>query len=947
MSQIIADSYEILQQIGSGGGGVVYLGRHLRLGKLVVLKADRRDLTARPEVLRREVDALKNLSHTYIPQVYDFVAEDGVVYTVMDYIEGESLDKPLKRGERFPQAQVVKWACQLLEALCYLHSRPPHGILHSDIKPSNLMLTPQGDIRLIDFNIALALGEEGAVRVGFSRGYASPEHYGIDYSGLGATQRVGDEAATRLEEDPATVLSTGSGSSSTGRRTVLLDVRSDIYSAGATLYHLLTGRRPAQDAKGVQAITPQEASPAVAAIVRKAMEPDPDKRWQTAAEMLRAFENLHENDPRTRRRKRRMAATAGLLALCFLAGGSMTFVGLKQMERTQNALALAEYSADALEQGDVTGAIQYAVHALPQKRGLLDPDYTPQAQRALAKALGVYDLTDGYRASRSIPLASEPLKAVLSPEGTRAAAVLQGKVCVYDAQTGAQLAGLEAENSALSDALFLDEDTLIYAGPGALTCYSLAEGRALWSGQAATAIACSADGSTVAAVYKEESRAVVYSAADGGQRAVVDFGGRKQAVTVNDGFADPEDALLALNGDGSLLAVSFADGGLELFDTTGGDGDIQLFDGSDYTHFEGGFYGKYFTFAATDGGNSVCAVIDTAAGEQTGAFSDQTPFHVQADESGIYVSQDNVLVRLDPETGAQTEMAYTEKDIDVFVHGADGSVVATEDSVMVFNNQAVETGRSDGGDRGDFLALAGGRALAASRDVPALRLMEREEHPALAVYDPAFSHDEARLSADGKTVMLFRYDAFRLCTADGSVLADVAIPDGEQVYDQQFRREGQDSWLEVTYNDGLIRRYSAADGSLMGEEQGPAPSGDQYEEFFTDQFKITSPLHGTPEVYERKTGKLAARLEPDAYLTYVTQVGDYIITEYISAQGDRYGLLLDGTCQVLADLPRLCDVTPEGKLVFDDKMGTLRESRIYSLQELLGLAENSLKEEIE
>ena len=86
---------------------------------------------------------------------------------------------------------------------------------------------------------------------------------------------------------------------------------------------------------------------------------------------------------------------------------------------------------------------------------------------------------------------------------------------------------------------------------------------------------------------------------------------------------------------------------------------------------------------------------------------------------------------LDPETGAQTELAYTEKDIDAFVHGAEGSVVATEDGVRVFNNQAVELGRSDGGDRGDFLALAGGRTLAASRDVPALRLMEREEHPAL------------------------------------------------------------------------------------------------------------------------------------------------------------------------------------------------------------------------
>ena len=171
MAQIIAGTYEILEEIGAGGGGIVYRGRHLRLGKTVVLKADKRTLSARPEALRREVDALKNLSHTYIPQVYDFVEESGTVYTVMDYIEGESLDKLLGREERVPQAQLVRWARQLLEALCYLHSRPPHGILHSDIKPANIMLTPEGDIRLIDFNIALALGEEGAVRVGFSQGY--------------------------------------------------------------------------------------------------------------------------------------------------------------------------------------------------------------------------------------------------------------------------------------------------------------------------------------------------------------------------------------------------------------------------------------------------------------------------------------------------------------------------------------------------------------------------------------------------------------------------------------------------------------------------------------------------------------------------------------------------------------------------------------------------------
>ena len=99
---IIAGMYEIERKIGSGGGGVVYLGRHLRLEKPVVLKADKRTLAAKPEALRREVDMLKGLSHTYIPQVYDFVEQDGVVYTVMDYIEGRARISFLREKNRCP-----------------------------------------------------------------------------------------------------------------------------------------------------------------------------------------------------------------------------------------------------------------------------------------------------------------------------------------------------------------------------------------------------------------------------------------------------------------------------------------------------------------------------------------------------------------------------------------------------------------------------------------------------------------------------------------------------------------------------------------------------------------------------------------------------------------------------------------------------------------------------
>ncbi len=211
MPEIIGSTYELKKQLGMGGGGVVYLAQHLRLNKQVVLKADKRKPSTNPEMLRREVDVLKELSHPYIPQVYDYFLENGIVYTVIDYVEGESLDKPLKRGVRFPQAQVILWARQLLEAVAYLHSpthgNPPKGFVHSDIKPANIMCRPNGDICLIDFNIALAIGEESVI--GASKGYASPEHYGLDYSSFGTDA---DSATEPVEEDGTIAMSTNAQS---------------------------------------------------------------------------------------------------------------------------------------------------------------------------------------------------------------------------------------------------------------------------------------------------------------------------------------------------------------------------------------------------------------------------------------------------------------------------------------------------------------------------------------------------------------------------------------------------------------------------------------------------------------------------------------------------------------------------------------------------------------
>lgn len=958
MEQIIASTYEVIEKLGSGGGGNVYLARHKRLDKKVVLKADKRKITTSPELLRREVDVLKNLRHPNIPQVYDFFVENDTVYTVMDYIQGESLDKALKRGDRFSQAQVVQWAAQLLQALVYLHSPthgdPPKGFLHSDIKPANIMLMPDGNICLIDFNIALALGEENVI--GCSAGYASPEHYGLDFSVNSTTSLVSGtpkpaaESATELAPDSeATVTAnregTGgrsAGASTVGRvRTVTPDVRSDIYSTGATLYHLLCGERPDRDATRVKPLSREEFSPQVVDIITRAMQPNPDLRFQTAEEMLQALVHLRDNDPRVLRlkRRRRVSCAAGVLLLC--CGVALSFVGLKRLQTTETRLKLAEYSQNALRQGDTDAALDYAVQAFAEKPGILAGEYLPQSQRALAGALGVYDLADTYRAAGTVTLPSAPLCLRISPDGSTAACLCSKTLVIFDIATRQTLATLEADESALTEVEYLDETCVLYGGAGGLCAYDIAGGQAIWQGQPATGIAVSADGRRVAAIYRDESRAMLYAAADGTVLGETDFGGRQQQVAYNDIFANPNDNLFSLNADGSLLAASFADGSLCLFDPVSGAQVASILEaGSGYTHFEGGFSGQYFAFSASGAQDSVFAVIDTRTMEQTGGYSSAYPFGVQADEKGICVQTENVLVRLDPVTGDQTPLVTTAETISAFSAGQEHTVILTADSIEFYDGAAARTASYESTEPLCFAALSQGAAVVGGRDSPTVRVMTYEDHDEAEIlaYDPAYAHDEMRISADGSTLMAFSYTGFRIYSREGTVLCETELPDPGRVYDQQFRRTADRSYLEVFYYDGTILRYDAADGTLFEQDSQAPPNEDLYEEFETDTLRIESPLHGGAVAYDKKTGKEVARLDEDAYLTYVTQVGDQIVVQYVTTEDEYYGRLLDRQCRVLADLPELCDVTQD-TLLFDYPSGNVRQCGIYDLEDLLQMAQ--------
>ncbi|PWT81782.1 MAG: serine/threonine protein kinase, partial [Acidobacteria bacterium] len=282
---ILQGRYRIVRQLGQGGMGAVYEAIDERLDTTVALKetlfADER----LRKQFEREARLLARLHHPALPRVSDHFSEGEGQFLVMQYIAGEDLAEMVaRRRGPFPADQVLTWAVQLLDALDYLHTQEPQ-IVHRDIKPQNLKLTPRGQIILLDFG--LAKGQAGEVsRVTTS---ASIFGYTPNYAPLEQIQGLGTDA------------------------------RSDIYSLAATVYHLLTGIKPPDALTRAAAIVngqpdplqnPNEANatvdPAVAAVLQKAMSQNREQRYRSAAEMQKA---LTSTDQATTVSSRAEAAT--------------------------------------------------------------------------------------------------------------------------------------------------------------------------------------------------------------------------------------------------------------------------------------------------------------------------------------------------------------------------------------------------------------------------------------------------------------------------------------------------------------------------------------------------------------------------------------------------------------------------------------------------------------
>jgi serine/threonine protein kinase len=368
---VLQNRYEVIDHLGQGGMGTVYVARDRRLGRRQCVVKKLRDDFFREEdkeramaFFEREVLVLSNLQHANIVHIHDSFKEDGDCYLVMEYVEGENLHQMLnRRGEPFPEEQVLQWSSQIAEVLDYLHTNDPQ-IIYRDLKPSNIMIDTKDRVKLVDFGIARPYVEDTDNTHVVSAGYSPPEQY------WGAA-----------------------------------DARSDIYALGCTMHFLLTGEEPlALTTSSPRSLEP-ELTEHTDMIVQRATAQDLLLRYQSAVEMREDLERWND----AKKAGRSKSTQALLIGLgCFFAVVvlatvySVTTNLMKQAAEKQVASYRDLYQKELAKERKMSRSMQNGKHT-----AATDVVITPTAllQRQQAAAI-------------SEPVASEP-KPVETPQKPR------------------------------------------------------------------------------------------------------------------------------------------------------------------------------------------------------------------------------------------------------------------------------------------------------------------------------------------------------------------------------------------------------------------------------------------------------------------------------------------------------------------------------------------------
>jgi serine/threonine protein kinase len=284
--------YEVLESLGIGGMGAVYKARHRIMDRFVALKVVSKRLTANRravERFRREVRAAAQLTHPNIVTAYDADQAGDTHFLIMELVEGVSLDRVIAEQGRLPTDKAADYIRQTAQGLQHAHSR---GMVHRDIKPQNLMLTPDGQIKILDFGLARFIRETSVL---------DSSTAGVMTAGAARTQILTHDGTMMGTPDFIAPEQANNPSAA--------DIRADIYSLGCTFYTLLAGRAPFHAESVVSKImahqerTPeplsalrQDVPPRLIAVLERMMAKRLEKRFQTPAEVLTALNSLSTSD---------------------------------------------------------------------------------------------------------------------------------------------------------------------------------------------------------------------------------------------------------------------------------------------------------------------------------------------------------------------------------------------------------------------------------------------------------------------------------------------------------------------------------------------------------------------------------------------------------------------------------------------------------------------------
>lgn len=294
MTTTFNDTYEIKSIIGKGGMSTVYLAEHKRLHTKWAVKEVRKQQGARFDFLA-ESNILKRLQHPMLPRIVDIFEDQNCIYIAEDFVEGITLDDLLKQQKKVDGALGLQWFRELCGVLRYLHGQQPHPIIYRDMKPSNIMLQPDGSLKLIDFGIAREYKQESNADTTYigTKGYAAPEQFG--------------RAQT--------------------------DARTDIYALGVTMYHLLTGKSPYEPPYQfvpARQLVP-ELSHGIEYILNKCVQSEPADRYQTVEELLNDLDHIYRFDKAWQKYQNTKRARIAIIAVMFTASIGLMVAGQVMM----------------------------------------------------------------------------------------------------------------------------------------------------------------------------------------------------------------------------------------------------------------------------------------------------------------------------------------------------------------------------------------------------------------------------------------------------------------------------------------------------------------------------------------------------------------------------------------------------------------------------------------